>query len=72
MGADEHERSWDSAVAGLPLAGWLGPVGRAWWLGDEPERRPLRRPPGAVRPARAVRTVFDDLPRCRPDVVTAS
>jgi hypothetical protein len=74
MAADEHERSWDSAVAALPQAGWLGPMGRAWWLGAEPERRPptgdgsTREPDraaGAQR-ARAVRTVFDDVVRCRP------
>ena len=69
MGARERERSWDAAVAGLPLAGWLGPTGRAWWLGAEPERRPERSDARAARTPTAVRTVFDDLPRCRPTEV---
>ena len=71
MGANEHERSWDSAVAGVPLVGWLGPIGRAWWLGDEPERRPRTRRARAARRETPARTVFDDLPR-RADVVTVS
>ena len=69
MGTDEHEKYWDSAVAGLPMAGWLGPIGRAWWLGAEPERRPGARQARGSRRASSVTTVFDDLPRCRPDVL---
>ena len=62
MSSDEHEGSADSAVHALHMPGWLGPIGPAWWLGAEPERRPRR--PGQVAgelPARAVRTVFDEV-----------
>jgi hypothetical protein len=75
MRAEEHGRLRDATVAASPLTGWLGPIGRAWWLGDEPERRPRigdgsRTEPDEAcrgpRPRAVRRTVFDDLPHRRP------
>lgn len=64
MRGDGHEGHWDPQV-GAPPAGWLGPVGRAWWLGAEPERRPGAggRPWAGRDQAGVVRTVFDDVVR---------